>query len=121
KLQNPPPPRGSVTFDGRYSGHAFADFLLGDTSATAHVTKNLEAEPENSRYSAYIQDDWNVAPKLTLNLGLRYEFEGLFQNGRGDMANFYLDMGKYVMLFGHGDLRLVIIHIVNAARLMMTP
>ncbi|PYV13191.1 MAG: hypothetical protein DMG07_15230, partial [Acidobacteria bacterium] len=120
-FQNPAPPRGSFTFDGRYTGHSFADFLLGDASATAHVTKNLEAEPENSRYSAYMQDDWNVAPRLTLNIGLRYELEGLFQNGRGDLANFYPDLGKIVLLSGAADPRFAGLPIVDGPSVHLGP
>ena len=54
-----------------------------------------------------MQDDWNALPKLTLNLGVRYEYEGLFKNSRGDMANFYPDLGKVVVLQGTGDPRLM--------------
>ena len=65
------------------------------------------SEPQNSRYAAFIQDDWNATPNLTLNVGLRYEYAGLFVNGRGDMANFYPDLGKVVLLQGTGDPRLL--------------
>ncbi|MCI0626618.1 MAG: TonB-dependent receptor [Acidobacteria bacterium] len=106
-FQNPPPIRGTFNFDGRYSGHPFADFLLGTTSATGRVSKNVEAEPQNSRYAAFVQDDWNATPNLTLNLGLRYEYAGLFVNGRGDMANFYPNLGKVVVLRGTGEPRLL--------------
>ena len=106
-FQNPPPIRGTFNFDGRYSGHPFADFLLGVTSGTGRVSKNVEAEPANSRYAWFVQDDWNALPNLTLNLGLRYEYEGLFKNSRGDMANFYPDLGKVVVLQGTADPRLM--------------
>lgn len=106
-FQNPPPPRGSFSFDGRYSGHAFADFLLGAASASSRVSKNVEAEPQNSRYAVFVQDDWNVMPRLTLNLGLRYEYANLFENGRGDLSNFYPDLGKVVLLEGTAESRLM--------------
>ena len=106
-FQNPPPIRGTFNFDGRYSGHPFADFLLGVSSGTSRVSKNVEAEPANSRYAWFVQDDWNALPNLTLNLGLRYEYEGLFKNSRGDMANFYPDLGKVVVLQGTADPRLM--------------
>lgn len=106
-FQNPPPIRGTFSFDGRYTGHPFADFLLGYASSTGRVSKNVEAEPQNSRYAAFVQDDWNVTPRLTLNLGLRYEYSGLFVNGSGDLANFYPDLGKVVVLSGVGDPRLL--------------
>lgn len=105
--QNPPPYRGQFSFDGRYSGNAFADFLLGGLSGTGRVSKNVESEPLNSRYGAYIQDDWNALPKLTLNLGLRYEYAPPFTNARDDMANFYPDLGKVVLLSGVADSRLM--------------
>jgi hypothetical protein len=105
--QNPSPYRGQFTFNGRYSGNAFADFLLGALSASGRVSKNVESEPLNSRYGAYIQDDWNVLPKLTVNLGMRYEYAPPFQNARGDMSNFYPDLGKVVLLAGVADSRLM--------------
>lgn len=106
-FQNPAPARGSFTFDGRYTGQPFADFLLGASSATGRVSKNLEAEPLNNRYAAYVQDDWNVSAKLTLNLGLRYEYAGLIANSRGDMSNFYPNLGKIAVLSGTPDPRLM--------------
>ncbi|HEY2933614.1 MAG TPA: TonB-dependent receptor [Acidobacteriota bacterium] len=106
-FQNPPPPRGSFSFDGRYSGHSFADFLLGAASASSRVSRNVEAEPQNSRYATFVQDDWNVLPSLTLNLGLRYEYASLFENGQGDLSNFYPHLGKIVLLAGTADPRLL--------------
>src|SRR2546428_13474669 len=87
----------------------------------AHVTKNLESDPENSRYSAYMQDAWNVARRLTLNIGLRYELEGLFQNGRGDLANFYPALGKIVLLSGAADPRFAGLPIVDGPSVHLGP
>jgi hypothetical protein len=115
-FQNPPPIRGTFNFDGRYTGHPYADFLLGVSSGTGRVSKNVEAEPANSRYAGFIQDDWNALPNLTLNLGVRYEYEGLFRNSRGDMANFYPDLGQVVILQGTPDPRLTaVLPIVDGA------
>ncbi len=55
------------------TGHAFASYLLGITnSASANF---LFVVPANRyRYSAFfLQDDWKVSRRLTLNLGLRYD------------------------------------------------
>lgn len=79
-------PTGKFTFDRTFTqgpdptksatndGDDLASFLLGDvTSAYA----NIQANPalENKYYDGYIQDDWKVTGRLTLNLGLRLEHE----------------------------------------------
>jgi hypothetical protein len=80
--------------------------LLGYAAATGRVSKNVESEPVDNRYAAYVQDDWKVASKLTLNLGLRYDYQALFVNSRGDMSNFYPGLGKIVTIAGAPDPRL---------------
>lgn len=60
-------PYGSI-----YSGNGLATTLLGvDSSAT----NNIEIDPAMSEhvYGAYVQDQWRVTPRLTINAGLRYE------------------------------------------------
>jgi hypothetical protein len=55
-------------------GQGFASFLLGvPTTSTMNVASPLSA---NYKWSAlFIQDDWKVTPKLTLNWGFRWELE----------------------------------------------
>jgi len=61
---------GATTFT---SGSSFASFLLG--AADSGATETIRYLPQTFAYHGfYAQDDWHVNRKLTLNLGLRYEF-----------------------------------------------
>lgn len=120
-FQNPAPARGQFSFDGRYTGNAFADFLLGYPFQTQRVTKNLEVEPVNSRYAWFVQDDFNVNSHLTLNIGLRYEYAAPFENSHGDLANFYPSLGKVVLIQGTADPHFASLPIVNGKDVGITP
>ncbi len=57
-----------------FIGHSFASFLLGGVN-NASVGVPLGLAGRTSYYAAYAQDDFKVTPKLTLQLGLRYEYQ----------------------------------------------
>ena len=56
------------------SGNAFASFLLG-YAANGSVPINPSFAYQHLYYGAFLQDDWRVSRKLTLNLGLRWDYE----------------------------------------------
>lgn len=57
------------------AGFGFASFLLG-TGAGGNFYQNWKNVAAQSFYNAfYIQDDWRITRKLTLNLGVRYDFD----------------------------------------------
>jgi hypothetical protein len=69
---SPAHPNGTYTFNGSYTGYGLADFLYGHpTSSQLDVTKFFSLI--RFRPSFYVQDNWRVTRKLTLNLGLRNE------------------------------------------------
>ena len=66
--------RGAFTYTGQFTGNAFADFLLGyPTSATSGIGRGDENGRTNWLH-LYAQDDWQARSNLTVNAGLRYEF-----------------------------------------------
>ncbi|MEI9980891.1 MAG: carboxypeptidase regulatory-like domain-containing protein [Edaphobacter sp.] len=76
-------PEGSIAFDGSITNHGasgnpntgIADFLLGKIKTTNYEQPMPPTGRRNWNLGVFIQDDWKVTPKLTLNAGLRYEYE----------------------------------------------
>ena len=66
--------RGQATFTGAFTGSPVADLLLGlPTVSLLGVNDNRQALRTWSLHG-FVQDDWRVNWKLTVNAGLRYEY-----------------------------------------------
>jgi hypothetical protein len=55
------------------TGHAFASFLLGAADSASHNIPGYSQGFRQPYHAFYAMDDWKVTPKLTVNLGLRWE------------------------------------------------
>jgi hypothetical protein len=55
-------------------GQGFAAFLLGQPTGGL-IDRNASRANQSYYNGIFVQDDWRVSPKLTLNLGLRYDYE----------------------------------------------
>lgn len=86
-------PRGTFTFTGASAGSDFADFLTGvpDTSSIAYG--NADKYLRESVYDAYITDDWRVNPALTVNAGIRWDYEAPITELYGRLANLAIAPG----------------------------
>jgi hypothetical protein len=66
--------QGDYTFSqSAYSGDAYANFLLGFASSFQQLNQQSIFHWLNNTYSLYAQDNWRAFPRLTLNLGIRWD------------------------------------------------
>src|SRR5260221_12709015 len=73
---------GNADFDRRLtqlssnpnSGHSFATMLLGWPTEIRRGTGNTTTDGRIHAHQYYAQDDWRVNSRLTINVGLRYEY-----------------------------------------------
>jgi len=84
---------GLYVFDGSMTGYPMADMLIG-------IPQNFELSPElfDPQYRQWelmpwVQDDWRITPKLTLNLGLRYEWRPWPVSKNDSISNIVLPPG----------------------------
>ena len=91
--------RGSFSFDGSWSGNSAADMLLG-YARTASITPdsaNFRTHQRGKNPSWFFNDDWKITPKLTLNMGVRYEFSTPMTDADGAIASFDFATGKVIV------------------------
>ena len=69
------------------TGYDFADFLLGLPAQTSLQSGTTNYEFRANSYDGFVQDDWRIFAKLSLNLGLRYEYISPFSETGDRIAN----------------------------------
>ncbi|MCL5005453.1 MAG: TonB-dependent receptor [Acidobacteria bacterium] len=79
---------GTFDFNGLFTGNDFADFLLGlpNESDVDNVTQDNNGN--SHRWALYAQDSFRVTPRLTLDYGIRWEYDPGYTDASGNIANF---------------------------------
>jgi outer membrane receptor protein involved in Fe transport len=101
-------PRGALTFGGGITGqpgyagvggwNGYASFLLGLMSQYGKSVQYEEMTGRENQYGLYVADRWQVNEKLTVNLGLRYEYYPLMS--RADRGLEQLDYTTNMIKLG---------------------
>jgi hypothetical protein len=110
-ILQPPESRGRFSFNGNFtrnaqdrsnSGLGFADFALGRTS-NALISSFINDTFQQPGYFFYVQDDFKVTSRLTLNLGIRYEYISQPLERRDGQANYNIATGELDIPSGRTD------------------
>ncbi|MFT3744802.1 MAG: TonB-dependent receptor [Pyrinomonadaceae bacterium] len=96
---------GSVTYNGSTlatsTGQAFADALLGNFRTYTEASYDPFSRFRFAQREAFVNDSWRVSKKLSLELGVRYQFGTPFYTAENSVSNFdprYYDPTKAVTL-----------------------
>jgi hypothetical protein len=83
-----PDARGTLSFTGAATGNALADFLLGIPTTSAMAFGTTRTVLRGTTFDAYFTDDFRLATGVTLNAGVRWEFESPFTERENRLVNF---------------------------------
>jgi len=84
-------PGGFLTFDTGSqvsTGNGFADLLMGNIASFSQTSSEPKYYNRYKIFEPYVQDDWHVTSRLTLNLGIRLSFFGTYREKFQQAFNF---------------------------------
>jgi hypothetical protein len=84
-------------FGGSWLGNQAAEWLIGWPQSMCCISQPQLADSRKQVLQFFLQDDWKVTPRLSLNLGVRYEpqFWAYLKNGEGLLFTPFVQSTKY--------------------------
>jgi outer membrane receptor protein involved in Fe transport len=88
--------------------HELAEVLLGLPMFSFHGRRFGSPVLRDNQYSAFAQDDWKISDRLTLNLGVRYEYYTPFYSPTNELSMFDVDLKRIVIAGKDGESRYIV-------------
>ncbi len=88
---------GSATFSNRFTGHPYADFLLGIPTTAARGFPPVRIDNLRWAKDFFVTDDFKITRQLTLSIGARYEYRPYWREQSGLQSVFDVGSGKIVV------------------------
>jgi hypothetical protein len=88
KTENGPVGAAAFSFNTLFGNPAFANFLLGNAASFSQSNPDTIPNLNYFNLEGYVQDDWKVTPRFTLNLGIRYSFFPAPADANNTLVNF---------------------------------
>ena len=95
-------PQGTFTFTGRYSGSPWGDYLLGYPNQTTTFVGLVFMEQKAWQTGIFVQDEWRATPRVTLNYGVRYEYQAPTAEVENRWGTFVPELGESVQVGTNG-------------------
>jgi hypothetical protein len=96
---------GNLTFSNTFTNFQYSDFLLGLPTQSSRAFPTILYDRGINTIAGFVQDDWRINSRLTLNLGMRYQYMKPARDNNGRSAIFDVASGKIVI--PDGSLNLV--------------
>jgi hypothetical protein len=97
---------GNFQFNGQLSGNGLSDFMFGRASAFTQGGGEFK-DLLGTRWSFFVQDNWRVSPRLTLNLGVRWDPYLPYYDRQGRVVCFQPNSGRVSKRFPNAPMGLL--------------
>jgi hypothetical protein len=88
------PPRGGFTFNGQFTGNPVADFLIGYCSTCTGAFGSSRSTYTSPTFAPFFDDNWQASDRLTVQMGIRWEYLSPWAETSGIEGSFDAASGK---------------------------